>query len=305
MSAVILFNPISGSGRALLIAERLAAGLRASGIAVRLLPTERRPAREWLAPALSGATALVVAGGDGAVRMSAEEAARARVPLWHAPCGTENLFARTFGMTSDPVALARAILAGRTASIDLGRADDEPFTIMASIGFDAAVVHRLSAVRTGAISHLSYVRPGLEVARSWRASRVSWRIDGECEELGEGLVVIGNMRAYGVGLNPTAEALHDDGLLDAVFIPARTAMELLPWVPLLRLGLAHRLPALPASVDSGYRMRRGGLIELTSAPVAELQLDGDPSLAPAASIRRSFRAEAGALAILRPAPLPG
>jgi diacylglycerol kinase family enzyme len=168
-------------------------------------------------------------------------------------------------MTSDPVALARAILAGRTASIDLGRADDEPFTIMASIGFDAAVVHRLSAVRTGAISHLSYVRPGLEVARSWRASRVSWRIDGECEELGEGLVVIGNMRAYGVGLNPTAEALHDDGLLDAVFIPARTAMELLPWVPLLRLGLAHRLPALPASVDSGYRMRRGGLIELPNS----------------------------------------
>ncbi|MFM7261216.1 MAG: diacylglycerol/lipid kinase family protein [bacterium] len=306
MSVVILFNPVSGSGRALAAAERLAQGLRAAGVEVRLLPTERRAAHAWLTPALAGARALVVAGGDGAVRMSAVEAARASVPLWHAPCGTENLFARTFGMTSEPADVARALAVGRTAQVDLGRADDESFAIMASVGFDAEVVHFLAARRTGAISHLSYVRPILELARSWRANHLAWEIDGEREQLGHGMVVVGNMRAYGVRLNPAAEAVHDDGLLDAVFIPAHRAMDLLAWAPLLRLGLAHRLPDWVAAHGGGHRMRRGARIELTADPAARLQLDGDPSSCshdPGSSnavVRRCFWAEPGALRVLLP-----
>jgi len=306
MPVVILFNPVSGSGRALAAAERLAQGLRTAGVDIRLLPTERRPAQEWLRPALAEARALVVCGGDGAVRMSAIEAARASVPLWHAPCGTENLFARTFGMRSDPGAVARALATDRTGCIDLGRADAESFVIMASVGFDAEVVHLVAARRTGAISHLSYARPILELATTWQASRLAWTIDGEHEELGEGIVVVGNMRAYGVGLNPAAEAVHDDGLLDAVFIPARMAVGLLPWAPLLRSGLAHRLPDWIAPNGGGHRMRRGAQIELISEPAARLQLDGDPSALSASAgssdrvIRRRFWAEPRALRVLLP-----
>ncbi|MFM7134381.1 MAG: diacylglycerol/lipid kinase family protein, partial [Planctomycetota bacterium] len=99
MAVVVLFNPISGAGRALATAQRLAHALEAEGREVGLVPTERRPGELWLRPRLSGAEALVVVGGDGAVRLSASEAARAGVPLWHAPTGTENLFARAFGMS--------------------------------------------------------------------------------------------------------------------------------------------------------------------------------------------------------------
>jgi diacylglycerol kinase family enzyme len=306
MPVVVLFNPVSGVGRALAAAERLAQGLRAAGVEIRLLPTERRPANEWLRPALADARLLVVCGGDGAVRMSAIEAARASVPLWHAPCGTENLFARTFGMTAEPAAVARALAADRTTRLDLGRVDDESFAIMASVGFDAEVVHLVAARRTGAISHLSYARPILELAATWRASRLAWTIDGEHEELGEGIVVVGNMRAYGVGLNPAAEAVHDDGLLDSVFIPARRALDLLPWALLLRLGLAHRLPDWIAPHGGGHRMRRGAQIELISEPAARLQLDGDPSALSASAgssdrvVRRRFWAEPGALRVLLP-----
>jgi diacylglycerol kinase family enzyme len=159
VSVALLYNPISGSGRAHATAARMREGLERAGHRVAMIPTERGAPSEWLRPALErGARgsielgsieagsieagpieAVVVAGGDGAVRLAAGECARAAIPLWHAPCGTENLFARSFGMRSDPAAVASALVARRTRAIDLGHADGQPFVLMASFGFDADV----------------------------------------------------------------------------------------------------------------------------------------------------------------------
>jgi diacylglycerol kinase family enzyme len=272
MAIAVVFNPISGSGRA----ERFASGLRDAlereGWIIELVPTERAPASEWLEPHLPGKDAVVVVGGDGAVRLVAPEAARAGVPLWHAPCGTENLFARAFGMSRSAADLSAALRRRATREIDLAAVEREggardDFVIMASVGFDAAVVHALSATRRGGISHLSYARPIIASLGAWRPSRIAWTVDGEREDLGEGMVVVGNLPDYGARLNPAAGAVCDDGELDAVFIPARAALDLLPWVPLLWTGLHRRHPLL--------RERRGRRIELLLSPQAELQLDGD------------------------------
>lgn len=296
MAVAIVFNPISGAGRALRVAQRLRTGLEVDGLEVELLPTERGPAESWLRPRLGpGLRAIVVAGGDGAVRMVAPEAARAGLPVWHAPCGTENLFARAHGMTADPRALARALVGGRTARLDLGRINGEPFALMASVGFDAAVVHELSRHRRGAISHLSYLRPILRLLGAWRASRVVWEIDGEAEALGPGLVVIGNHRDYGVRLNPACDAEPGDGLLDAVHIPVERAAGLIPWAALLRTGLHARHPAV--------RMRRGRRIGLWLDPAAAVQCDGDAVLGEGAGFL-DIRVEPGVLEVLLPAP-PG
>jgi len=301
MAIAVVFNPVSGSGRAEQVASGLRDALERDGWIVELVPTERRSAAEWLAPALAGKDAVVVAGGDGAVRLVAPEAARAGVPLWHAPCGTENLFARSFGMTARANALSAALAGGRTRCIDLARVErgdgvggggSDDFVIMASVGFDAAVVHALTAKRRGAISHLSYAAPILASLESWRPSRLSWTIDGEREELGEGMVVVGNMPDYGARLNPVAGAECDDGELDAVFIPARGALDLLPWVPLLWTGLHRRHPLL--------RERRGRRIELHISPVAELQLDGDAAQGGRGG-RFAFSVSGTRLPVLRPA----
>ncbi|MBI1303054.1 MAG: hypothetical protein GC172_04630 [Phycisphaera sp.] len=272
MAIAVLFNPISGSGRAERVASALRDALEREGWIIELVPTERAAASVWLAPRLRGKDAVVVVGGDGAVRLVAPEAARARVPLWHVPCGTENLFARAFGMSRSAAALSSALRHRATREIDLAAVEREgglrdDFVIMASVGFDASVVHALSATRRGGISHLSYARPILSALGAWRPSRLAWSIDGEREDLGEGMVVVGNLPDYGARLNPAAGACCDDGELDAVFIPARGAFELLPWVPLLWTGLHRRHRLL--------RERRGRRIELDLSPHAELQLDGD------------------------------
>ena len=172
MTVAILFNPISGAGRAQIVAQTIAHGLSRLGFVTTLMPTQRGPSAQWLRPQLImvGADAidvLIVVGGDGAVRQAAFEAAHAKIPLWHAPGGTENLFAQSFGMTCDVDAIAHAMREQHTTTIDLASANDEPFVIMASIGLDAEVVHQLASARMGAISHLSYERPIVTGAEWW------------------------------------------------------------------------------------------------------------------------------------------
>ena len=53
--------------------------------------------------------AAVIVGGDGAMRLAAEPAAEAGVPLYHCPAGTENLVARYLGATNDPAGIVAAI----------------------------------------------------------------------------------------------------------------------------------------------------------------------------------------------------
>ena len=280
---LIAFNPVSGRGRAARAAAALADGLRRAGIACRTIATERAPASEWLRPELAGARALVVAGGDGAVRSVALEAARANVPIWHAPLGTENLFARHFGMTAEPAEVAAAIERGATVEMDLGLAtagtQGDPshpssatrssmtFAIMASVGFDAAVVHALARRRAGAITHASYLPALLECLGRWEPPELGWTIDGETERLGRGMVVLGNLPEYGIRLNPTPDARRDDGALDAVFLPADSGWAALAWIPILRLGAQRAHPAV--------RFRRGARIEVLADSPVVLQLDGD------------------------------
>lgn len=290
MRVALISNPISGSGRSEAAAIAIERELSARGWTCVRVPTERAAPERWLDPTLRAVDAAVVAGGDGALRMVAPSAARLGVPLWHAPCGTENLFARAFGMSRDPRAISRAIEARDTHRVDLADANGVPFAIMASVGFDAEVVHALAARRTGAITRWSYAGPILEVLRAWRPPELAWHVDGEREELGRGMVVVGNLRQYGCGLNPAARAQGDDGLLDAVFIPASSALELLPWIPLLWTGLHLRHPAL--------RERRGAEIVLDSAAPALVQIDGDA--APIGAVGRlSLRSQPGALSLLR------
>ena len=146
MSILVTFNPISGAGRA----ERLASGLRdearVAGLDLELRETSPGPAEDWLRPALAGREALVVVGGDGAIRRAAPEAARADVPLVHYPAGNENLFARDFGMTADPAAVVATLRAGRRHRVDLVHVEmpdrsPEVVVLMASFGLDAEVVH--------------------------------------------------------------------------------------------------------------------------------------------------------------------
>src|ERR1700730_16627318 len=96
--------------------------------------------------ALDGIDLVVAVGGDGTVRGCAEGLARTGVPLAIVPHGTANLLARTLRIPGHPRAALGVALAvtpgtgGVDRTIDLAVADEVPFTAMAGMGLDGAVV---------------------------------------------------------------------------------------------------------------------------------------------------------------------
>ena len=288
---VLVANPISGRGRADRMAAEAAGMLRSRGHRAERIPTRLEPTAEWLDPAIRGADAMIVVGGDGAVRMVADAAIRTGVPLHHLPLGTENLFAREFRSTRRPEDLLAAVERGTVVRVDAaafegGALDGRLFLLMASIGFDADVVHDLSARRRGAITHLSYVAPILRRAFRWRGPELEVRVDGEPLVQGvRGTLVISNCRQYGGRLDPSPEASMTDGRLDVVVLPARTA-----------LGMARRAV--------GCRLRWGGVprgrgreIEVRCRPASRVQIDGDTA-GPVDQRLQDIRC------VVRPAALP-
>jgi diacylglycerol kinase family enzyme len=290
----ILFNPLAGGGKARAAAQRIDALLRGAGYETRLAPTRVEAGGEAggdITAGLGEARGLVVVGGDGAVRSAADVAIGSGTPLYHVPCGTVNLFAREFAMTGRPDQLLRALENRRARRVDAALAGGHRFLLMASVGFDAQVVHDLSRHRGASISHFSYLGPMARQMRRWRPPKLAVTVDGDRLDLtGTGMVVVANCRRYMWGLNPAARADMTDGRLDVVYLPIRGRADLLGWMGRCLRGRHLADPRLVHRLGSTVR------IEVDEAQA--VQLDGDPSPDAAGG-------EAGALEIeIQPAALP-
>jgi len=125
--------------------------------------------------ASDGVGAVVVLGGDGTLNEAANGLAGTSTALGVLPGGSTNVFARTIGLTNDPIEATGELLAAlaRPASIrtiGLGSLNGRYFLFNAGIGFDAAVishVERRSGLKRWA-SHPLFVYAGFA---TWFASR--------------------------------------------------------------------------------------------------------------------------------------
>lgn len=295
----IIANPVSGSGRSRETARDLAERLRGRGHEVREVATELGDSRQWLDPVLDGSGAALVVGGDGTLRLVAESLLRCSVPVWQVPCGTENLFARAMGMTAQEALVHDAITAGRVRAMDVARVNGTLSLLMASVGFDAAVVHDLSSRRGASISHWSYLPCILRQLVRWRPTTMSVQLDGLNVLEGEaGWCFICNSREYGARFDPAPEADMADGLLDVVFLPTRSRRQVLSWM---------------ARTRSGRHLGRDGVLHATAnsvrvecTPAMPWQVDGDvpPESAGPVTDRIDMECLPGALSVLLPPSEP-
>ena len=87
---------------------------------------------------------VVVFSGDGGFN-EALNGVRAGTTLGFVPGGGTSVLPRALGLPRDPLAAARAIAAGRTRRISLGRANGRRFGFAAGVGLDAELVRRMDA----------------------------------------------------------------------------------------------------------------------------------------------------------------
>lgn len=271
----IAANANSGMGSGRQRVERLVAELGRQGFEsdVAWTPVARH---ELVARARNepGCRSIVAVGGDGTVAALVND--EPSVPITVLRAGTENLFARHFGLSGRPEKVAATVATGKVLRIDLGRSGNRRFTLMAGIGFDADVVTRHHLARVGRAgvarptNRAAYVEPVLRSTLEYTFPPLTVKIGdpGREETLVGTTAFIFNLPRYALGLPIAPGALADDGWLDLVVFQKAGSLQALRYLWLILRGVHLDEP--------GVEHRRVGRLAVTCAQEVPVQLDGDP-----------------------------
>lgn len=223
--ARIIANPRSGTLRMPLALNQLhqvAAALTDAGLPVEVCLTESPGHASLLAreAVRTGMEIVVAAGGDGTINEIIQELAGHSTALGILPLGTVNVWARE---THIPLSLpdaARVLLYGVRRRVDLGRAGNRYFLMMAGVGFDAEVAQRVerSVLKRIGLKMLDYLTTVGVLGVTHKPVLVRIKHDGKRRESSSLMLVVGNTRLYGGALTFTRHAVADDGLLDIAIV---------------------------------------------------------------------------------------
>ena len=267
MGATIVANPYA-RGMRRFDAARALRQLERRGLDARLeLPDSPKGTANAARAAAERGDAFVFAlGGDGTARLAAGALAGAETALAVLVGGTANVWAQEAGI---PRAFPRAIAAhldGQRAPMDLGRANGEPFLLMAGIGWDARIAATVPPPLKRRLGVLAYVLHGAPMLPRLRARPLAWSADDGAGEDGVGLIVASNTRLYGGVLVFSPEANARDGALDVcVFAPEN-----------LGDALRHAARALARRHGGDARVRQLRTARFAvETPGLPVQVDGD------------------------------
>ena len=293
MNATLLVNPAARGVKATFDPTRVLRYLEKRGVSTTLvLPTSAHDATEKArASAERGDDLLFAIGGDGTMRDVAKGLAGSETALAAVPGGTVNIWAKESGIPRTMRAAVDAHLAGQSIHIDLGRADDQVFLLMAGIGWDAEITASVSHRLKKAAGDLAYIAQAVRMAPALRTKRARWRCGESEEDADLAWMVLGNSRLYGGKVHLTGDATIDDGQLDGIaFCPASVADT---------LRLAGKV-AVGKREDARIHTFRAPEVRIDTPGLA-VQLDGDF----AGETPMTFSVERSGLLVSVPAgPLP-
>ncbi|HET7479550.1 MAG TPA: diacylglycerol kinase family protein [Rubrobacteraceae bacterium] len=289
--AVIIGNPNSGSAGDEGYLERFAETLRAGGLEVEVLNTERPDHATELAAA-AGDRLVVAAGGDGTVNEVVNGLSEGAT-LGILPLGTANVLARELGLPLEPEDACKRILTGTGARMDVGVATDEEgterrFTCMAGIGFDANVVREVTPRFKRYLRSLAFPLAALKVY--FRGDQPDLQIvDGNTTYVTQ-FAVVANGQYYGGEFEMAEDASLGSGALEVVLIE-KVGLLLRPDV------LARILAKSPLDRAMKSFSSRGILAKSPAARGARVpvQIDGEVW----GRLPMSFRIEPAAIEVIR------
>lgn len=271
MKTLLIINPTAGRRRQGVV-EEITAALRQPFVDLTVHLTTG-PGDATVAArraSVEGFELVVAAGGDGSINEVANGLVGSEVAMGIVPVGTENVLAKEMGVPLNPTNACQFLYEKAPRRIDTGRVGDRRFVCFAGIGFDAHVAHRLNPLRKASMGAFAYLLTSMEALGPYRreARTAELDIDGEVVNTPYWLMMVGNIRTYGGGMQPTPRASLEDGLLDICIFPQVTYPQTLTQMIHTTKGSHLDLPGMLY-----YQAKR---IAITTTPVEQVQLDGDP-----------------------------
>lgn len=242
--------------------------LRVLGFTPRMF-SRRERLRHWMQDERrrSRLVCLVAAGGDGTVDDLVSRYPGVRLAIL--PLGTENLLAKSLGISRSGHQLAGFIEAGQTRRMDLVAHGERRFCLMASAGIDAEVIRRVHHYRRGHASRWKYAWHILRSLGAYRFPELEVYLDDAAEPLRARQVFVINHPAYALGLRVAPEARSDDGLLNLWLFSKGGVGHTFRWF------LAAWFGRLGQATD--LVTRTAARVRLTSIQPVPVQVDGDPA----------------------------
>lgn len=224
----VIVNPLAGHRPR---EDRFQAAL--AWLAVQGWAVERRES-EWAGHARllaadaaeAGCDAVLACGGDGTINEVVNGLAGSQTALAALPAGTVNIWAREVGLPRDPLGSVRLLAEGGRRRVDLGRAGERYFLLLASVGTDSFAVRAVSPAAKRRFGRYAFVGAGLWDLLRHGGRPMTILADGRRLRGRTLVAVIGNTRLYGGVLSATHRARLDDGLLDLCLYPGRFAPRL-------------------------------------------------------------------------------
>jgi YegS/Rv2252/BmrU family lipid kinase len=288
--ATLLVNPTAGAGRTRRHLPAVRAELDRLGVDVDVRESQSAEHAAAIAGEAAASKGTVIAfGGDGLLRLAARELAGTTATMGVLPGGRGNDFARSLGISLDPVEACRVVAAGAVRAVDLGDVDGEVFLGVASCGLDSDVNKRANEARL-VRGRAVYIASLFGALARWRPVSFGLDIDGQRVDYRGYNVAVGNSGRYGGGVRIAPDAVLDDGLLDVIITRDTPRWRFVANIP---KGLSG------THVDGHWvESRQTRAVRVEADRPLVIYADGDPIGETPATV--SVRA--GALRVLAPTP---
>jgi YegS/Rv2252/BmrU family lipid kinase len=269
---LVVLNPKSGrSGQAEAVREALQRGFAPPGWSSEIheITGKEDVGAICRTACESGASLVIVAGGDGTLAGVVDGMVGSRVPLGVLPMGTGNDLARTLLI---PLKLQAAVdlLAGDHAftEIDALKVGDRHFLSNVSVGVTPQVVRQTKAEHKKSIGRLAYLVPLMKRPNLLRVRRYTLIVDGQPRIVRAVEIMISNMTLlekppYILGPPETLT----DGQLEIYLVKARTFRDY--------LGLAWSLVRLRKSTKEIHHLTARRSVRVESEHPGLVQADGE------------------------------
>jgi diacylglycerol kinase (ATP) len=288
VEAVIIGNPNSGSAGDEGYLARFAEILRAGGLKIEVLNTERPDHATELA-AMAGDRLVIAAGGDGTVNEVVNGLSKGAT-LGILPLGTANVLARELRLPLSAEDACARILTCTRSRMDVGVTTDgegteRRFTCMAGIGFDANVIREVTPRLKRYLKSLAFPLAALKVY--FRDRRPTLHIvDRETSYVTQ-FAVVANGQYYGGEFEIAQDASLGSVKLEVVLIEKVSL--------LLRPDILARILAKSPLDRALKSFPSQGVLATSPDTHVPVQLDGEVW----GRLPMSFRSEPAAIRVIR------
>jgi YegS/Rv2252/BmrU family lipid kinase len=224
----IVCNPLAGSGRAVKVAEQIAAMLAAKNIEHSIFSAN------WPA-AFTGYTEIFIAGGDGTLNYFINQYPNIQLPLVIFRAGTGNDFHWLLYGSKSLDEQLDLVLQATPRSLDVGKCNERFFINGLGIGFSGDVVKSMAGKKKlkgktsffiGIVKKIFTYQSKLYTVQSVEKKVTARKL----------LIDISNGRRAGGGYHIAPEARADDGWFDVVMVDAMNPLKRMRYLPVMEKG---------------------------------------------------------------------